>query len=85
MKHLKKSLAMILVFAMTFIAVAPLSEVFADSLEVKQEEPKLEISELKEGLTQAVKSVEDIEPADEKYKEVMDPVSYTHLTLPTKA
>ena len=72
MKHLKKSLAMILVFAMTFIAVAPLSEVFADSLEVQQEEPKLEISELKEGLTQAVKSVEDIEPADEKYKEVMD-------------
>ena len=41
MKHLKKSLAMILVFAMTFIAVAPLSEVFADSLEVKQEELSL--------------------------------------------
>ena len=78
MKHLKKSLAMILVFAMTFIAVAPLSEVFADSLEVQQEEPKLEISELKEGLTQAVKSVEDIEPADEKYKEVMDQFYEAH-------
>ena len=78
MKHLKKSLAMILVFALTFIAVAPLSEVFADSLEVKQEEPKLEISELKEGLTQAVKSVEDIEPADEKYKEVMDQFYEAH-------
>lgn len=78
MKHLKKSLAMILVFAMTFIAVAPLSEVFADSLEVKQEEPKLEISELKEGLTQAVKSVEDIEPADEKYKEVLDKFYEAH-------
>lgn len=78
MKHLKKSLALILVFAMTFIAVAPLSEVFADSLEVKQEEPKLEISELKEDLTQAVKSVEEIEPADEKYKEVMDQFYEAH-------
>ncbi len=78
MKRLRRSLAMILVLAMAIIAVAPLNEVFADSLEVVQEEPKLEISELKQGLTQAVKSVENIEPADEKDKEVMDQFYEAH-------